>query len=110
MTTNSYRILVTGGAGTVGHGIIDILRARGHKVFSCDRSHQADEVGFSLRTDVKEPTYARCDISEYRQVERVFETFGPFDYVYHCAAELAAGTVKTSTKICGEPTRLAPST
>lgn len=82
-----YRILVTGGAGTVGHGLIAVLRNRGHKVFSCDRSHQADEIGFSLKTDVKEPTYARCDIGEYRQIERVFEAFGPFDYVYHCAAE-----------------------
>ena len=44
-------------------------------------------MGFSLRTDVEDPLYARCDVGEFRQLERVFETLGPFDYVYHCAAE-----------------------
>lgn len=82
-----YRVLVTGGTGTVGQGLINVLRERAHQVYSCDRSHQPDEVGFSLRTDVKQPTYARCDVGEFRQIERVFEYFGPFDFVYHCAAE-----------------------
>lgn len=83
----SYRILVTGGAGTVGAGLVTELQSRGHHVCSCDRTHRADEVGFSLRTDVQSPTYARCEIGEFRQVARVFDSLGPFDYVYHCAAE-----------------------
>jgi dTDP-glucose 4,6-dehydratase len=81
------RILVTGGVGTVGAGLIKDLRARGHHVVSCDLYHQPDEVGFSLRSDVEAPLYARCDVGEFRQIERVFEKLGPFDYVYHCAAE-----------------------
>jgi len=81
------RILVTGGLGTVGSGLIRQLRARKHHVISCDRSHQPDEFGFSLHTDVSDPSYARCDVGEFRQLERVFERLGPFDYVYHCAAE-----------------------
>jgi dTDP-glucose 4,6-dehydratase len=81
------RILITGGLGTVGAGLIYELRSRGHQVVSCDLSHQPDEIGFSLRTDVEKPLYARCDIGEFRQIERVFERTGPFDYVYHCAAE-----------------------
>ena len=81
------RILVTGGLGTVGAGLIDELRGRGHHVVSCDLHHQHDEIGFSLRTDVEVPLYARCDVGEFRQLERVFERCGPFDYVYHCAAE-----------------------
>jgi len=81
------RILVTGGLGTVGTGLINDLRGRGHHVVSCDLPHQPDEVGFSLRTDVRAPLYARCDIGEFRQIERVFERMGPFDYVYNCAAE-----------------------
>lgn len=81
------RILVTGGAGTVGAGLVAELTSRGHFVASCDRSHRHDEVGFSLRTDVPSASYARCDVGEFRQLERVFERFGPFDYVYHCAAE-----------------------
>lgn len=85
--TNSLRILVTGGNGTVGAGLCDELRSRGHHVVSCDRNHRHDEIGFSLRTDVEKPLYARCDVGEYRQIERVIEKMGPFDYVYHLAAE-----------------------
>lgn len=81
------RILVTGGLGTIGAGLIAELRGRGHHVVSCDLFHQPDEVGFSVKTDVAEPFYARCDVGEFRQLERVFDQLGPFDYVYHCAAE-----------------------
>jgi dTDP-glucose 4,6-dehydratase len=80
-------ILVTGGLGTVGAGLIKELRGRGHHVVSCDLRHEADEIGFSLHTDVEVPLYARCDIGEFRQIERVLERTGPFDYVYNCAAE-----------------------
>ena len=81
------RILVTGGRGTVGTGLVEILRGRGHHVISCDLLHQPDEAGFSLQTDVPVPLYVRCDVGEFRQIERVFDRLGPFDYVYHCAAE-----------------------
>ena len=81
------RILVTGGLGTVGAGLVSVLRNRGHHVVSCDIAHQPDEVGFSVPIDVNEPLYARCDVGEFRQIERVIEHMGPFSYVYHCAAE-----------------------
>ena len=81
------RILVTGGLGTVGAGLVALLRTRGHHVISCDLAHQPDEVGFSVSVDVSAPLYARCDVGEFRQLERVVECLGPFDYVYHCAAE-----------------------
>lgn len=81
------RILVTGGLGTVGAGLVSELRRRDHHVVSCDMAHQPDEVGFMVRTDVTTPLYARCDVGEFRQIERVIEKLGPFDHVYHCAAE-----------------------
>ncbi len=81
------RILVTGGLGTVGSQLISELRGRRHNVVSADLQHQPNEVGFTLRTDVDMPLYARCDIGEYRQLERVFARLGPFDFVYNCAAE-----------------------
>ncbi len=81
------RVLVTGGVGTVGAGLVEELRSRGHHVVSCDIRHQPDERGFSLRSDVDDPLYARCDVGQFRQIERVFMEMGPFDYVYHCAAE-----------------------
>src|SRR5260221_1438558 len=81
------RVLVTGAFGTIGRGLVEDLRSRGHHVFAVDIAHGSEEISFSLRSDVTEPRYARCDIGEYRQLERVFEISGPFDYVYHAAAE-----------------------
>lgn len=81
------RILVTGGLGVVGSGLVSELRLRGHSVVSCDLHHQPDQVGFSVGTDVRDPQYARADVGEFRQIERVLERLGPFDCVYHCAAE-----------------------
>jgi dTDP-glucose 4,6-dehydratase len=81
------KILVTGGLGTVGKGLVREFRERGHQVFSLDLHHQHDQYAFSLRNDMEHPGYVRCDIAEFRQLERVFDTFGPFDYVYNCAAE-----------------------
>jgi len=81
------KVLITGGKGTIGRGLIEEMRSRGHQVTSLDLSHSDDEMGFSLRTDVPEAAYARCDVGEYRQLERVFEKMGPFDFVYHLAAE-----------------------
>lgn len=81
------RILITGGLGTLGRTLQRELAAAGHECFVVDLAHGEGEVGFSLRTDVRTPRYARCDVGEYRQLERVFETAGPFDLVYHLAAE-----------------------
>jgi dTDP-glucose 4,6-dehydratase len=80
-------ILITGGLGTVGKGLAVEFRRRGHRVISCDLYHSVDEIGFSLHSDVSEPNYARCDVGEFRQIERVFDQLGPFDFVFHCAAE-----------------------
>jgi dTDP-glucose 4,6-dehydratase len=81
------RILVTGGLGVVGTWLVRELRERHHDVISCDLAHQPDEVAFGLHGDLREPRYARCDIGEFRQLARLFEHFGRFDYVFHCAAE-----------------------
>jgi dTDP-glucose 4,6-dehydratase len=81
------RLLITGGRGTVGTMLADELTSRGHDVVTCDLAHGTDEIGFSLRTDVKKPNYVRCDVGDSRQVARIFDKMGPFDVVYHLAAE-----------------------
>ncbi len=81
------RILVTGGNGILGRGLTEELRNRGMEVVSLDVAHGRDEIGFSLRSDIEAPRYVRCDVGEYRQLERVFDAMGPFDYVFHAAAE-----------------------
>jgi len=36
MTKKQFNIFVTGGAGNIGTNLCNELRARGHKVISCD--------------------------------------------------------------------------
>jgi dTDP-glucose 4,6-dehydratase len=68
------KALVTGGKGFIGSHLVRELRRRGHEVWVCDLMHSDNE------------NYIRCDVSKYRQVERLFEEY-EFDYVYHAAAE-----------------------
>jgi dTDP-glucose 4,6-dehydratase len=69
------KVLVTGGAGNIGTNLCNELRSRGHKVIACDLyNNERDD-------------YIRCDVRNYRQIEMVFDQYGPFDYVYHLAAE-----------------------
>ena len=68
------KILVTGGLGAVGKPLWAELGRRGHEVWIADRTHS------------HEPSYLRCDIGEFHQVENVL-TKMKFDYVYHLAAE-----------------------
>lgn len=68
------RILVTGGLGAVGSVLVNELRSRGHDVWLSDLHHHHDE------------RYVRCDVSEYRQLEAMFDG-RRYDYVYHLAAE-----------------------
>lgn len=68
------RVLITGGSGFIGSNLAIELRARGHDVWTSDILHQED------------PKSLRCDVSRFRQVERLFEQH-EFEYVYHAAAE-----------------------
>lgn len=81
------RILVTGSKGVVGSYLVDMLTKKGYSVFGIDLRHNTGEVGFEHEMAKTEFTYARCDIGEMRQLERVFEKAGPFDFVYNTAAE-----------------------
>jgi dTDP-glucose 4,6-dehydratase len=68
------KILVTGGMGFIGTNLVNELRGRGHEVWVCDlvQGPGAQDV--------------RCDVREYRQLERLFNG-RTYDYVYHLAAE-----------------------
>ena len=79
-------ILVTGGLGAVGSFLVKELESRGHDVYVIDLQHHHNS-----------QKYARCDVSEYRQLEKIWTGGGwpfgyntkpkKFDYVYHLAAE-----------------------
>lgn len=68
------KVLVTGGSGFIGSNLVRELEKRGHDVWVCDLMHSDRE------------KYSRCDVSKYRQVERLCAAHD-FDYVYHAAAE-----------------------
>src|SRR5438445_560259 len=68
------KILVTGGRGTVGRPLVSSLEENGHEVWICDLGHDPSR------------QYLRCDVGEYRQIERVAERVKP-EFVYHLAAE-----------------------
>jgi len=68
------KILVTGGLGFIGTNLVKKLRDKGHDVWLCDLTHSYD------------PKSIRCDVSKYRQIEKLFGQHN-FEYVYHLAAE-----------------------
>lgn len=69
------RFLITGSQGTLGRVLRAELEERGHDVYGCDLKHSDN------------PKEMRADISDFRQIERVFKEFGHFHTVYHLAAE-----------------------
>jgi len=71
---SSIKVLVTGGRGFIGSNLVCELEKRGYEVWACDLMHCEKE------------KYVRCDVSKFRQVERLFEEHD-FDFVYHAAAE-----------------------
>lgn len=80
-------ILVTGSRGVVGSYLTKILKERGHNVFGIDLFHSIGEAGWEHEMSGTTPEYFRCDIADFRQLERIFDTYGPFDFVYNAAAE-----------------------
>lgn len=80
------KILITGSKGVVGSKLTSMLQTQ-HEVFGIDLFHEPGEIGWEHEMVGSKATYARCDVSDFRQLERIFERFGPFDLVYHTAAE-----------------------
>ena len=79
------KILITGSKGVIGSKLSEVLKEKGHDVFGLDLFHCDENYGHGLGK-VSNDNYFRCDISEYRQVERIVNYFNP-DIVYNCAAE-----------------------
>lgn len=68
------KVLVTGSNGVLGTPLVKELEKRGHSVYGCDISH------------TNKPNYARCNISEYREISRLLKSVKP-EFVINLAAE-----------------------
>jgi dTDP-glucose 4,6-dehydratase len=64
-----------------------MLADRGNHVFGIDLHHGPGEVGWEHEMGMTEANYARCDVADFRQLDRVFLAYGPFDFVFHTAGE-----------------------
>ena len=80
-------ILITGSNGFIGKNLQKKLIDQGHIVYGVDITHGPKELGWQQTLNSGSMEYARCDISHYRQIERVFDALPKIDYVYNAAAE-----------------------
>jgi len=71
---SSKLVLITGGLGFIGSNLAPELGGRGFDVWVVDNRSSTN------------PQAIRCDVGNYRQIERVLQDHD-FDYVYHAAAE-----------------------
>jgi len=81
------KILITGSKGVVGSFLFKMLKKRGHDVFGIDLYHDIGEVGWEHQMSKSNFFYSRCDVSNMRELQRIFDKVGSFDFVYHTAAE-----------------------
>lgn len=81
------KILITGSKGAIGSRLTKLFLEKKYKVYGLDIIHDPREAGWEQQMFILPSNYSRCDISEFRQLERYFNKFGPFDFVYHTAAE-----------------------
>ena len=88
MSKQHKKALVTGGSGFIGSNLVRELEKRGHEVWICDLMHCEKE------------RFVRCDVSKYRQVERLFEEHD-FTMSIMLRQSMADGTEKTTTKTYG---------
>ena len=77
------KILVTGGFGFIGSNFINLLSEE-HEVFNIDKLSYASDVSF-IKSD--KVTNFVFDLEDLSKVQSVFNNHGPFDIIFHFAAE-----------------------
>ena len=89
LKNNSYmaKILITGSKGVIGSYLVNMLSKKQHDIFGLDLDHQVGEKGWEHQMSKADYNYSRCDIADFRHLERIFRENGPFDFVYNTAAE-----------------------
>src|SRR5690606_22451455 len=80
------KILITGALGLIGSEAVKFYQ--GHEIVGVDNNSRSKWFGTEKRRIEQEGyTHSYADIRSYEQVESVFKTYGPFDYIIHAAAQ-----------------------
>ncbi len=85
--SKTVKVLITGSKGVIGSWLTKLLLEKKYKVYGLDLFHEPGEPGWEQQMSTSPINYSRCDVGEFRQLERYFKKVGPFDFVYHTAAE-----------------------
>lgn len=79
-------LLVTGGAGFIGSHLCDALHAAGHQVAAIDDLSQGRRENIEHLLDEPRFAFRQCDILETGAFREALDRLGPFDAVFHLAA------------------------
>ena len=79
-------ILVTGGAGFIGSHLTERLLDLGAKVIVIDNFLTGKKENLKEVSDNKNLKIVKGDVNVFKTLKRVFENYGPIDYVFHYAA------------------------
>lgn len=83
----SFRtLLVTGGAGFIGSHLCDALHDAGHTVVCVDDLSQGRQEHLHRLLNQPRFAFCECDLLDRNSLSDIFEQFGPFDAVFHLAA------------------------
>lgn len=95
------KVLVTGGAGFIGSNIASFYLSKGIHVTVLDNLSRKG-VGYNLEwlREHKLGTFSFCvaDVRNKEAVAGVFKECGPFDYIVHCAGQVAVTTSITNPR------------
>lgn len=88
------KILITGGAGFIGSNAADRLAGEGHEVVLLDNlSRAGSERNLSwLQERHPQLAFVKLDVRDRRELAEAFQGYGPFDAVFHLAAQVAVTT------------------
>lgn len=76
------RVLITGGAGFLGSHLVSYLKNKNVEIIVMDKLINENN------EEIKNTTYFKGNILSKKDVRMVFEKYGPFQNVYHLAAEM----------------------
>lgn len=84
----SKNILITGASRGIGKAIASLFAKEGYHVYMCCKSHSSDLEQLAIALSAKHSVLCQafcCDVSDYSQVEAMFQTLPPMDIVVNNA-------------------------